>query len=158
MSGDGTRLVELLERALPALRISADMAKSDKSKSERKKLVREVEAALAPCSEELLFLLNDAVKLDDRLEVVDTIWREGKRRVELGQSGSKELALITAYIVVQLPALLSEVRRLRRLLPASNHECSNAECEDGILFDEHCGQCQQAIGRTCPDCKGAAKQ
>jgi hypothetical protein len=154
MSGEGTRLVELLERALPALRVSADMGKSEKSRAERNKFVRDVEAALAPCSHELLFMLNDAVK-GDHVEAVEMLWREGRRRVELGQSGTKEMGMITAYIVVQLPALLSEVRRLRALVPASKPECSNEVCEDGIVYTgENCGACDEPKYVPCSVCSG----
>jgi hypothetical protein len=154
----GKRLFELLERALPALRISADMAKSGASRRERRKLVLDVEKALVPCSDELLFLLNDAVK-GDHVEAIDTLWREGKRRVELGQSGSKELAMITAYIIVQMPALLREVRQLRELVPASKPECSNEFCEGGIVYTgENCGACDEPKYLPCSVCSGGTKQ
>lgn len=110
------RLLDLLKRALPALRVSKDMARGEKNIRERVKLVRDVEEAIAQGDSidlELSDLVNEAVKKEDPLEAVETLWREGKRRADAGEHGSKEMQLIAAFIIVRLPGLMAEVRRLR---------------------------------------------
>lgn len=40
----------------------------------------------------------------------------------------------------------------------SSAECTNPECEDGNVYEDHCPTCEQPIGRTCTDCNGTGKK
>ncbi len=68
------RFVELLTRAIPALSVSVDLAKSDKSQADRRKLLREVEAvvgaakvnALASSNHDVHFLASGDQELSLR--------------------------------------------------------------------------------------------
>ena len=93
------KLIELLTRTIPALSVSVDLAKSDDSRAKRRKLLKEVEAAI-------------------------------------GDEKVKEL-VSTNHDVHALP------------------QCSNPDCENGVVYEDYCATCEQAIGRPCTICGGA---
>lgn len=110
------RLLDLLKRALPALRISADMAKGDKSRQERRKLVRDVEAAIADGAKldmELSAFVNETSLKADPLEAVEALYNESKRRFDAGERDTPGLMVLRAYTNARLPSLFAEVKQLR---------------------------------------------
>lgn len=132
-------LLGLLKRALPALRASANSARGERAWDERLKLVRAVEGALEEDGRvdlELSELVNEAVKKEDPLEAIETLWREGKRRADAGEHGSKEMQLIAAFIIVLVPALMSEVRKSRLAKSAKKKKWTTREAHG-----------------VCPSCK-----
>lgn len=156
-------LLDLLRVALPALRTSRDMARGGAARRGRAELVREVERVLQEQpSVELLELLDSTTK-EEPLEAIETLWREGKRRVDAGEVGSAEVQLITAYIVVRLPALMSEVRGLREDLAEAKRpkkkkalpkrtRVATGVCSSCGSTNEYCVKANADLSKVEADC------